>query len=56
MKLLAKLRLQGPVLSKNEQRKVTGGGWWPSTRQECENCGGEWSPPLCALPSNSPCI
>ena len=50
-------------LTKKAQQKVNGGcpPPYPRTEEECNNCGGEWSPlpfgpgGLCALSVNSPC-
>lgn len=44
------------TLNKKEQSSITGGGFWPTTEYQCDLCGGEWSAPLCALPSNSVCL
>jgi len=52
LKSISKL---GTVLSKEDQRKITGGNW-PTNLQECNFCGGEWTAPLCALPIDSPCL
>ena len=46
----------GNALNKKQLKEINGGfGFWPRNEEECSNCGGEWSPPLCALPYNSPC-
>ena len=52
LKSISKL---GTVLSKENQRKITGGNWYPRTEQECKNCGGEWHAPLCRLSIRSIC-
>ena len=46
----------GKALNKAAQKEVLGGfGFWPRTEQQCMNCGGEWSAPLCALSMDSVC-
>ena len=49
------------LLSKTEQKFIKGG--WPSNKEECENCNGEWGGVngsetfgLCALSHDSPCL
>jgi len=51
LKSISKL---GTVLSKEDQRKITGGSW-PTNQRDCELCGGGWFPPFCLLSVNSPC-
>ncbi|CAL2104704.1 protein of unknown function [Tenacibaculum sp. 190130A14a] len=47
----------GKILNKSQQKNVTGGfGFWPTTKEQCMLCGGEWEAPLCALPMNSVCL
>ncbi|PTX58512.1 hypothetical protein C8N46_1132 [Kordia periserrulae] len=52
--MLQSISKLGTVLGKKEQSTITGGAW-PRTEEECLNCGGYWSAPLCELPYNSPC-
>ncbi|WP_299120386.1 hypothetical protein [uncultured Tenacibaculum sp.] len=45
----------GSILNKSEQQTIKG-GFWPTTKEQCLRCGGEWGGILCALPMNSPCL
>ena len=45
----------GTVLNKTEQRKITGGNWYPRTEEDCHLCNGYWGGRMCALGTDSPC-
>ncbi|MBL0685458.1 hypothetical protein [Aquimarina mytili] len=49
-------------LNKNDQKSIKGGfGNWPTTEEQCLQCGGEWggiafgTGGLCLLSRTSPC-
>ncbi|CAM1357474.1 MULTISPECIES: hypothetical protein [Tenacibaculum] len=44
----------GSILKKSDQKTING-GFWPTTKEECLRCGGEWGI-LCALPMDSVCL
>ncbi|WP_199185121.1 hypothetical protein [Aquimarina sp. I32.4] len=49
------MKLQGVQPLKRKQLQTIKGSGWPRNEEGCRACGGEWSPPLCALPWDSPC-
>ncbi|PKV51059.1 hypothetical protein ATE84_3128 [Aquimarina sp. MAR_2010_214] len=49
------LNFKGVQKLNRTQLQIIKGSGWPRNEEDCLACGGEWSAPLCALSSNSPC-